>query len=425
MNPSGLDPSYPINPATIGAHVWTQTRTEPGTGLWILNPTTANFTIEGFYGVGTGAAPNAIPILPNTYAVIPGPFQQWRIPTTPATAGTGAHNISIAFISGIVPQPVYQAIPTSSGMQVTGNLTVDSITGAVTITLPAGASLPVSFGSAQEVIIASGNSNTNITNALLSMNPVPIGTNQASGSVVGTDIVDLLPGDVIQINVELPTGLYDGVILAAKSHESLMGSYSFILNAALWNEIGLDVANTENLDFTSAISNSSILFTNTLDIVPAGILNQLIIRVTNTGTTAITDTLDLYVFGRFASQHITNPISSPVNTKSVSSGINLINAGYGAAGGSASGVLLSAGGTIKKCFLTIANQDDAASYYVYLMWGNSTTAPEFISVTLAANQTVVLPMDFDTGTANAGIYAIANGGSSGGNVQFSGFAMIE
>ena len=334
--------------------------------------------------------------------------------TTDITTGTIDANITNAVVS--VQTPAGESLPVTlpAGTQV-------EITNATIDVTPSGGTMPVEFGSAQEVIIQSGNTDSTITNEILP-------GNDAIFLLSKTVNISNLANGATQVLVNNNTGL-TGAFDTFQVVVSSEGAYAYSLEYFAWFYAAtygyLNPPNYNVAESLTGMDCSGWIVTLPVPTVGSS-LNVTVIN--NTGSTIVSDTVVVTVYGIRAQTQVNNDTSSPVNNAPIpgepfnSYEIQLTQ------GTSVTWTeLLPSGGKIQALHISIFQQSAAINSQVVITNGSNgpiiAQLPAYRPASSGSGP-AFYSLYFGNGIANNGIYGYLQGGATGNTVMVTTFGVV-
>ena len=140
-----------------------------------------------------------------------------------------------------------------------------------------------------------------VQNDLLSVNPMPINsTDNASGAATGNTFAGPSgAGQVFTVDVSLPLGLYDSLFFALKSTDNQIPNYTVEILHVAYTQLSLFVENPDQT-LTPISSSDEVGMYYPATLSPPVPLNQVSVQFTTKTNWSGSDTMDVYVFARYA-----------------------------------------------------------------------------------------------------------------------------
>jgi hypothetical protein len=291
----------------------------------------------------------------------------------PVTTGTGGLSmevnnvVDIQAASGVtipVSGDVTATIDTSGGaVDIEGTVTAN-ISGPVNIQAASGVTIPVNGTVDVGTINETVSTDSNVTNVKLSTNNlVALGS-----ATISNQTWDANQKISFQFNDVAPLVLADELWMAFSDTASLLSNLELSFSGLVYWPVA---------DFNETFTTTPTLVSNNTNfrlwkvpIVPSYPINGCGYNLQNTSSSAITDTITVYAWARYASSEVVNTTTNPVNAVAPPNDVQDAS-GSITAGGTAQTVLAS---NANRRFLSIVNPGNENGDTIWVNFGSDASA---------------------------------------------------
>ena len=206
-------------------------------------------------------------------------------------------------VTGSVNATIQNAtLPISGSVEISGTPNVQ-ITGTPQMEISGTPTFQLASGAAVNATIQNAQLNSQITNALIGIGPMPT-------TIAQTFTVNLTPGQASSYNVGVPLGMYDSFFIRINSSQGNVNNYSLTDQYTVLLSFGLQTE-VVNLTVNWAAQNTQIGFSSPVNLPTPSVFDTVQVQIKNVGSTTITgDSVTLQIYPKYSSQSLNYALKS-------------------------------------------------------------------------------------------------------------------